>query len=58
MELGEGLPPGARWRAMATIAIAISMAVLDGAIANIALPTIGHELGALPATTIWVVNGY
>jgi MFS transporter, DHA2 family, multidrug resistance protein len=43
---------------MATIAIAISMAVLDGAIANIALPTIGHELGALPATTIWVVNGY
>ncbi|HUB43618.1 MAG TPA: MFS transporter [Acetobacteraceae bacterium] len=43
---------------MATIAIAISMAVLDGAIANIALPTIGHELGAAPATTIWVVNGY
>jgi len=43
---------------MATIAIAISMAVLDGAIANIALPTIGHELNALPATTIWVVNGY
>ncbi|HUN40567.1 MAG TPA: MFS transporter [Acetobacteraceae bacterium] len=43
---------------MVTIAIAISMAVLDGAIANIALPTIGRELGASPATTIWVVNGY
>jgi DHA2 family multidrug resistance protein-like MFS transporter len=58
MELGEGLPPAARRRAMATIAIAISMAVLDGAIANIALPTIGHELAATPAATIWVVNGY
>lgn len=43
---------------MATVAIAVALAVLDGAIANIALPTIGRELGALPATTIWVVNGY
>jgi DHA2 family multidrug resistance protein-like MFS transporter len=58
MELGEGLPPGARQRAMATIAIAISMAVLDGAIANIALPTIGRELATTPAATIWVVNAY
>jgi MFS transporter, DHA2 family, multidrug resistance protein len=43
---------------MAAIAIAISMAVLDGAIANIALPTIGHELAVTPAATIWVVNAY
>jgi DHA2 family multidrug resistance protein-like MFS transporter len=43
---------------MATIAIAVAMATLDVAIANIALPTIGHELASTPAETIWVVNAY
>src|SRR5580692_11492125 len=58
MDRDDGLPPGARRRAMATLAIAVSMAVLDVAIANIALPTIGRELAATPAATIWVVNAY
>ncbi|HTC10722.1 MAG TPA: MFS transporter [Acetobacteraceae bacterium] len=58
MELGEGLPPGARRRAMVTIAIAVSMAVLDSAIANIALPTIAHDMATTPAATVWVVNAY
>jgi len=40
MDPDDGLPLGARRRAMATLAIAVSMAVLDSAIANIALPTI------------------
>ncbi|MBV9785263.1 MAG: MFS transporter [Acidisphaera sp.] len=34
------------------------MAVLDGAIANIALPTIARELAVSPAASIWVVNAY
>ncbi|MBW8785034.1 MAG: MFS transporter [Novosphingobium sp.] len=34
------------------------MAVLDSAIANIALPTIAHQLHAPPATSIWVINAY
>jgi DHA2 family multidrug resistance protein-like MFS transporter len=34
------------------------MAVLDGAIANVALPTIARELGASPAMSVWVINGY
>ncbi|GAC1578852.1 MAG: MFS transporter [Candidatus Elarobacter sp.] len=34
------------------------MAVLDGSIANTALPTIARELGASPAASIWVVNGF
>ena len=34
------------------------MAVLDGAIANIALPTIARDLDATPAESIWVVNAY
>jgi DHA2 family multidrug resistance protein-like MFS transporter len=58
MDLEDGLPPGARRRAMATIAIAVSMAVLDSAIANIALPTIAREMATTPAATIWVVNAY
>ncbi len=43
---------------MATLAIAVSMAVLDSAIANIALPTIARDMATTPAATIWVVNAY
>jgi DHA2 family multidrug resistance protein-like MFS transporter len=32
--------------------------VLDGAIANVALPTIARELGAAPDQSVWVVNGF
>jgi MFS transporter, DHA2 family, multidrug resistance protein len=34
------------------------MAVMDGAIANVALPTIAQDLDASPAFSIWIVNGY
>jgi DHA2 family multidrug resistance protein-like MFS transporter len=34
------------------------MAVLDGAIANVALPTIAQQLGASAATAVWVINAY
>ena len=34
------------------------MAVMDGAIANVALPTIAQDLHANPAFSIWIVNGY
>ncbi len=34
------------------------MSVLDGAIANIALPTIAREMQTSPASSIWVVNAY
>ncbi|MBV9289142.1 MAG: MFS transporter [Hyphomicrobiales bacterium] len=34
------------------------MAVLDGAIVNVALPTMAHELAITPATSIWVVNAF
>src|ERR1700719_461308 len=52
----DGLPP--RLRAMFVIEIALAMSVLDGMIANIALPTIAGELRAAPANAIWVVNAY
>src|SRR5690606_11397824 len=43
---------------MLTLGLGVTMAVLDGSVANIALPTIAHELGATPAQSIWVVNAY
>lgn len=54
----DGLPVPQRYGAILTIAIGISMAVLDGAIANVALPTIAADLQASPASSIWVVNAY
>ena len=54
----DGLPLPQRNWAIVTIALGIIMAVVDGAIANVALPTIAHDLNASPAFSIWIVNGY
>ncbi len=54
----DGLPlPQRRWSIL-TIALGLIMAVVDGAIANVALPTIAQDLNASPAFSIWIVNGY
>jgi DHA2 family multidrug resistance protein-like MFS transporter len=53
-----GLPTPQRYWAMFTVAVAVTMAVLDGSIANIALPTIARDLQASPAASVWVVNAY
>ena len=58
-DLAEGgLPLPQRSLAILTIALATGMAVMDGAIANIALPTIAVDLHATPAASIWVINAY
>ena len=54
----DGLPPRERRAAMLTVTIAIAISVLASAIANIALPSMAHELQATPAESIWVVNAY
>jgi DHA2 family multidrug resistance protein-like MFS transporter len=51
------LQPQLGW-AVLTIAIGLIMSVMDGAIANVALPTIARNLNASPAFSIWIVNGY
>jgi len=57
-EHADGLPlPQRKW-AILTIALGIIMSVIDGAIANVALPTIAKDLNASPAFSIWIVNGY
>jgi DHA2 family multidrug resistance protein-like MFS transporter len=54
----DGLATPQRYWAIATLALGIVMAVMDSAIANVALPTIGIDLNADPALSIWIVNGY
>ncbi|MFL5356865.1 MFS transporter [Archangium sp.] len=58
MDASDGLPTPRRYWAIAAIALAITMAVLDGAIANVALPAIARDLNASPAASIWIVNAY
>lgn len=54
----DGLPQPRRNWAMVVIALGMTMAVLDGAIANVALPTIAKDLNVNPANSIWVVNAF
>jgi len=56
--VNDGLPVPQRYGAILAIALGITVAVLDGAIANVALPTIARELNASPAESIWIVNAY
>ncbi len=54
----DGLALPQRRIAYLSLAIAVFMAVLDGSIANTALPQIARDLHASPAASIWVVNGF
>ncbi|HFZ1300423.1 TPA: MFS transporter [Klebsiella aerogenes] len=57
-KLLDGLPVPQRYGAILTIVLGLTMTVLDGAIANVALPTIATDLNASPASSIWIVNAY
>ena len=54
----EGLPSPQRHYATVAILATMVLVVLDGAIANVALPTIATSLHVLPASSVWVVSGY
>ena len=54
----DGLPTPRRYWSVIAIWLAISMAVLDSVIANVALPTIAAQLNASAASSIWVINAY
>jgi EmrB/QacA subfamily drug resistance transporter len=49
--------PAGRWVLLATI-FGSGMAMLDATVVNIALPSIGHDLGADFRTLQWIVNAY
>lgn len=54
----DGLPQPRRNWAMLVVALGMTVAVLDGAIANVALPTIAGDLHVNAASSIWVVNAF
>ena len=54
----DGLPTPQRHYATLAIMATLVLVVLDGAIANVALPTLAATLQVPAAASIWVVNGY
>jgi MFS transporter, DHA2 family, multidrug resistance protein len=54
----DGLPVPRRYWAIAAIALAIVMSVLDSTIVNVALPTMARDLHASSAASVWVINAY
>ena len=54
----DGLPEPRRTLAFLTVALGIVMAVLDGTIVNVALPSIALDQHASDAASIWIVTGY
>lgn len=47
-----------RLGAILAVAFGVSLSVIDGTVANVALPTIGQQLGISAADSIWIVNAY
>ncbi len=58
MQTEDGLPPDRRMPAVLAIFATLVMVVLDGAIANLALPTLTDIFAVPPADSVWVVNAY
>lgn len=54
----DGLPMPRRLGAILAVSFGVSLSVIDGSIANVALPTISSQLGVSAADSIWIVNAY
>jgi DHA2 family multidrug resistance protein-like MFS transporter len=56
--LQDGLASPRRYLAVALLLVALVLVVLDGAIANVALPSIARALDVEASRTVWVVSAY
>lgn len=54
----DGLQQPQRGCAFLAVAIGLTMAVLDGAVVNVALPGMARELGVAASSAVWVINAY
>jgi DHA2 family multidrug resistance protein-like MFS transporter len=54
----DGLASPRRYLAVSLLLLAVVLVVLDGAIANVALPSIALSLDADASRTVWVVSAY
>jgi EmrB/QacA subfamily drug resistance transporter len=58
MNAPTSAPDPRRWLALALLAVAQFVVVLDASIMNIALPSIGTDLGVSQESLSWIINGY
>jgi len=54
----QDLPQDKKWLALALLALAQFVVILDASIVNVALPSIGRDLEFSQDDLSWVVNGY
>ncbi|GAB3629948.1 multidrug MFS transporter [Pandoraea terrae] len=57
-KLAPDAPAAGRGKAMAAILLAVSLASLDTAIANTALPQMAIDLRTTPSASVWIINAY
>jgi len=57
-EVNDGLPEKQRTLAIITVILAVVISVLDGSIANLALPSIAVDMQATASEAIWIINSY
>ncbi|QDQ10985.1 MFS transporter [Streptomyces spectabilis] len=55
---GAGAPYPRRWAAAAVMMVAALMDLLDVTIVNVAIPSIGRDLGASESALQWIVSAY
>src|SRR5215210_3767616 len=58
MSTPPGPPPTRRWWVLLVLCLSVLLVSVDNTIVNVALPTIGRELGATTSDLQWVVDGY
>jgi len=54
----QGVPKSERLIAVVSLMLGVSMASLDTAIANTALPTMASDLGTTESLSVWIVSAY
>jgi DHA2 family multidrug resistance protein-like MFS transporter len=57
-DASAGLPGPRRHAAIAAVLAAMVLAVLDAAIANVALPTMARSLQVAPGMSVWIITAY
>ena len=57
-QVHDGLPNRQRLMAFSTLAMAITMAVLDGNIVTVALPTMARQFAVAPENATWIINAF
>src|SRR5580693_260551 len=54
----DGLPTPRRYLAILAISSGTALAVIDGSVVTVALPTLAHDLGVRPSAAVSVVTVY